>query len=326
MEDSFIGSTFKTPKGGTLTVVDVCGRSGTTKIYSISCSICEKDVELFPELFVSGKRELTNGIVPCGCSKKPHWGEKQIIVKLTRLCNDIGYKFIGFPNGYVNSKSKFEYVCNTHTDVHQVVTCNNFFNGTRCNLCGVDSQIKKRKNKHVDDVVSEICNDIGYKFIGFPNGYKNGRSKFEYICHTHKFIQTTTYKNFVSNGTRCPVCSKTGYDPSRSGYFYIFKYKISNLPIIYKYGITNRDPLTRSKEHISGLKPSSIEISELVYSREYNDGFIPMFMERDIKSKYNGVCDWLTSGNTETVYEKDYTLIIENIRKIDYADELHQRV
>lgn len=49
--DDFVGSQFKTPKGGVLTVVGWDGnRYHSNKNFTIHCSICSKDEELFPSI------------------------------------------------------------------------------------------------------------------------------------------------------------------------------------------------------------------------------------------------------------------------------------
>ena len=60
---------------------------------------------------------------------------------------------------------------------------------------------------------------MNYDVIGFPDGYKNNRSRFEYVCKTHG-KQNVSYHNFVNGGRRCGGCVKdlgngNGYYPER---------------------------------------------------------------------------------------------------------------
>lgn len=375
MNDDFVGSVFSTPSGGKLTVVCISGLVGRHKKYGLVCSLCSEDKELYPKNFEMVKSNLVKGSIPCGCSKKPVYTQEQARVILTRLCvtkgyefvgfpdgykntrsrfeykcsehgtvssvykdfviNDTGcpscaknkkitkqemeeklknlctssgYEFVGFPDGYVNTKSKFEYICPYHGNI--VVECNSFICGHRCKFCGVDNSSKKLINKSYDETIKSLCESYGYEFVGFPDGYKNAYSKFEFICKEHG-NHITTYKSFVNHNTKCPGCSKSGYDPSKSGYFYIFKYKIVGLPLIYKFGITNRTPDERSYEHLMNIPKEEIEINENVLMRYYSNGRVPQNIESVIKSKYKGVSDWLTSGNTETIYEMDLSDVID---------------
>ncbi len=240
MKDDFIGQTFPTPKGGVMTVVGVVGKSKNgIKIYSSTCSICSEDKELFPELFESQKGSLVNGQVPCGCSKRTKWRPFQATIITRRLCVDAGYEFIGFPEGYKNKNSKFEYICPTH-----------------------------------------------------------GKQK-------------VSYASFVNTGNRCPSCANYGYDQSKPGYFYLFKYekKDQDLIPVYKFGITNRLTKIRSNEHIAGIKGVK---SKMIYEWYFYDGSIPKTMEAYIKENYEtGISNWLTSGNTETVSANDDSFEVE---------------
>lgn len=239
MKDNFIGQTFPTPNGGVLTVVGVVGKSGSHKKYGLTCSICSEDKELFPELFESRKGSLVNGKVPCGCSKSPNW-----------------------------------------------------------------------KPFQVEIIARRLCVDAGYEFLGFPEGYKNQRSKFEYNCPTHG-KQKVSYNNFVNDGSRCPSCAVSGYDQSKPGYFYLFKYekKDQDLIPVYKFGITNRLTKIRSNEHIAGIKGVK---SKMIYEWYFDDGSIPKKMETYIKENYEtGISNWLTSGNTETLSANDASFEVE---------------
>lgn len=79
------------------------------------------------------------------------------------------------------------------------------------------------KFKTLSDVAFEncktICKEMNYEVVGFVDGYKNQRSRFEYICKIHG-KQNVSYNNFVNNGSRCGGCAKdlgngNGYFPER---------------------------------------------------------------------------------------------------------------
>lgn len=290
--DDFIGQEFSTPKGGILKILS--RHENTSRpYYHVSCSVCNTDTELYPNLFVTEKSNIKSGRIPCGCSQSPKLSSRQREIIISRKCSLEGYKFIKFVDGYKNLKSKFEYICQTHGI--QTSTYTNFIHGNaRCSECGGS---KKKSDEDASNTVVTLCDEVGYKFLGFINGYKNNNSKFKYECPIHG-IHTASYNNFVNKNSRCPCCSISGYDQSKPGYFYIFKYQMGNLPVVYKYGITNRNPTKRSGEHIRGLTGV---LTKCVYTRKFKDGCIPKKMESNIKSSNKGVCDWLTSGNTETI-------------------------
>ena len=87
--DTFIGT-----KIGTLTVIGIHSKTiRWDKIYSVECSICSPDTELFPEIFKSSKSNLTKGQIPCGCSNTTRWTEYQNIIRIKRHCLKLGVFF-----------------------------------------------------------------------------------------------------------------------------------------------------------------------------------------------------------------------------------------
>ncbi|QQG33794.1 hypothetical protein ZPAH1_orf00032 [Aeromonas phage ZPAH1] len=277
VKDDFIGQTFPTPKGGVLTVVGVVGKDKYShKKYGLSCSICSLDKDLFPDSFESQKCNLVKGSVPCGCAKTPKWSEQQVNIITRRLCEKEGYEFLGFPEGYKHKNSKFEYKCHTHGK--QKASYNDFVNrGTRCPLCGTESMKDKQRNSEAETIVKELCEKEGYEFLGFPEGYKNALSKFEYNCHTHG-KQKASYNGFVSGGSRCPDCTgNRGYQPAKPGYIYVTNW-INNdedTNEFFKIGISN-DYTRRIKDQ---ARKTSYKPNQLIVFK-FLDGSIPQELER----------------------------------------------
>ncbi|ATI17852.1 hypothetical protein [Aeromonas phage AS-yj] len=274
--DDFIGQTFPTPKGGVLTVVGIADRkSGTHKLYKLTCSICHEDKELFPELFESTKGNLVTGRAPCGCSNRTNWKPFQIEVIVGRLCKEMGYEYVGFPEGYKNCYSKFEYICHTHGK--QSVSYCKFVNCCRrCPDCGTESMKDKQRNPEAETIVKELCDKEGYEYIGFPEGYKNAHSKFEYICHTHG-KQSVSYCKFVNCCQRCPDCAEYGYGKSKHGYLYVTNWtnydKDTNE--FFKIGITNfLDQRIKQQARKTSYKPHQLIVFK------FEDGSIPQELER----------------------------------------------
>ncbi|UUW39699.1 hypothetical protein VP14_012 [Vibrio phage VPMCC14] len=97
----FVGTTFKTKKGGVLTVTGVSKDTKGTVHFILHCSICSSDCELFPEeKLTSVKSSLIKGQVPCGCSFNPKWDEEQNYIRVVRECEVKGYIFHGWFGEY----------------------------------------------------------------------------------------------------------------------------------------------------------------------------------------------------------------------------------
>lgn len=80
----FLGSTFPTRLGGVLKVVNILGKdSNSTARFGLECSICSKDVELWPSGSIFGtKANITRGAQPCGCSSAPKWNKTQYEIRV----------------------------------------------------------------------------------------------------------------------------------------------------------------------------------------------------------------------------------------------------
>ena len=184
--DSFIGSTFTTPKGGVLTVVGVNGLTGNVKKYEVTCSVCSKDEELFPNPFMVTKGHLMSGQSPCGCTKFK-WSVGQFTTLCRRKCDDLGYEFKGFSGEFKGAHTKVK--------IHNRVTGN-----TWCS-----TSITHFLNSKVRDPVSHLIklselsrlpdehHVLGFIKAGFsskdvftkiPN--VNGQSCWLFTCHKCK--------------------------------------------------------------------------------------------------------------------------------------------
>lgn len=105
--DSFIGSTFPTPKGGTLTVISINKGSlvnRRARMYVLECSLCSTDYGLFPlNSIQSTKVNLLSGKTPCSCSNFIY-KEWQWRVKVNRECKERGYIFHGWVGDFKSAK------------------------------------------------------------------------------------------------------------------------------------------------------------------------------------------------------------------------------
>ena len=125
----FIRTTFPTPKGGVLTVVgvDEVKLSGNAR-FILECSICNQDKELFPEMFLSLKVDLTRGSIPCRCGKSTKWSESQYIIRVKGECEKRGYDFKGWSEDFKGQNTKLR-LCNPATNNEWYTTSVNSFLG-----------------------------------------------------------------------------------------------------------------------------------------------------------------------------------------------------
>ncbi len=160
-KDNFVGMEFPTHKGGVLRVIGDNGLVGNKKKYYMTCSICSKDMELFPDKFSCSKSNLLNGRIPCGCSDKPQLNQSQYEIIINRKLKDEGSgTFIGWVGGlYINAKTKVIINCEVHNSNYYVTYDSFTSKNSRCPDCGVESTKKKLRIKNPEHVISGLCDN-----------------------------------------------------------------------------------------------------------------------------------------------------------------------
>ena len=204
-------------KDGKLEVIGIAGKDKLGKcLFKVTCTECSKDKELFPDdYFVSTKGHLKSGKKPCGCSKKPKWKPWQFLILARRAAKG---RFIvhGFAEEFHGYTTKLNLEC-LKDGYKWTASIDKIINGgTGCPKCYGNAKPTEQEalQKCID-----ICKEMDYDAIGFVDGYKNNRSKFEYVCKIHG-KQNVEYTSFVNSGTRCGGCAKdlgngNGYYPER---------------------------------------------------------------------------------------------------------------
>lgn len=247
---SFIGKTFN---GGKLEVINIHAEDKWGRIlYEVRCSCCSPDIELFPNPFIISKNSLEKGTIPCGCSKRPAWDEQQFLVKAKRVGDIRGFKVHGFAEKYKGSETKI--ICECRKGHKWTPIVNSVLRGiSSCRACKYERQTERLRipeDKALSNCTS-ICMDMNYKPVGFPNGYKNQKSRFEYICPVHG-IQSPSYYGFVKQGARCKYCFKEkqkelsgfyGYYPHRvkeQDYLYVMNFNDKYIKVGRSFNIQKR--------------------------------------------------------------------------------------
>ncbi|EOG7683376.1 hypothetical protein ACLIM5_003354 [Vibrio cholerae] len=135
--EEFIGTTFSTPSGATLTVTKFEGRSDRGHwVFSFHCSKCSEDKDLWPDgSITSEKRNIMRDIMPCSCSKSPRWSKEQYAILVKRKCEEKGYIFQGFVGAEWNGAYTYIKLYNPSNGVTwESTNINNFLNHSRRKL------------------------------------------------------------------------------------------------------------------------------------------------------------------------------------------------
>lgn len=302
---------------GNLEVVEIHEKiKGQGAKYRVVCKICSQNTELFPlGYFVSTKGHLESGRKPCGCSKKHNWDSRQYLVLIKGIVKD-SVIIHGLAEKFQGHKTKID--CECPIDGHKwTPTISRMISSSSgCSVCYRKAQKERQKTPEPEALqrCKEICDEVGYDVIGFPSGYKNARSIFEYKCSKHG-TQNVRYASFVNKGTRCPHCAEYGYNPIKSGSFYIVKWSKDDHSFI-KFGKTNQEVLSRIKTQ-AGKTDYNYEI---ILQFTWKDGHIAQDIEKAIKfskmfeTKVVSKIDF-ADGYTETINSEE----LDNVCTYVYA-------
>ncbi|ADX88434.1 hypothetical protein TUST1-182_00805 [Vibrio phage ICP1_2006_C] len=188
-QQEFIGSTFPTPEGGILTVTGVVGKSSSNNaIFGLECSICSRDLELWPKGSISStKGSLMRGYTPCGCAKNPNWTEGQNLIRVKRECSKRGYKFHGWWGKYKGIETKLNLENPITTNCWQSTNMNSFFNGSGDPVIGRKKTVQAvliSDKQHIEDFIKAGFTE-GYKFWRSERLSKEGYKRYwNYTCST----------------------------------------------------------------------------------------------------------------------------------------------
>ena len=192
------------------------------------------------------------------------------------------YKLI---SRYENANEKLDLECDKG---HQYkARWGDFKAGYRCPCCSGNIKLTH------EFVLGEIGN-AGYKLL---STYEQSGKKLDLECDKgHRYKACWGHFN---EGTRCPYCAVSGFNPDKPGSLYYVRFD-QNGKAFYKIGITNR---TIAERFCGEPTPYTV-----IMETRYLFGYLAAELERDIlanhkRHQYQGDC-FLVSGNTE-LFTKD---------------------
>lgn len=219
--------------------------------------VCGYQYEVSPRSFVGGS----------GCIKCSGLCRNDAKIKFEQSCNDKGFTIVG---KYVNAKTKLVVV---HSCGHRYETIPDLLSGkTSCPECAKkkNSELKKLKSK---EKLIDLANSEGYKVVGeYVTNHTNIDIQHNECGHTYS-VRPSNFKS----GKRCPRCMDCGYNQTKHGKFYVYKWTCGNSSFL-DYGITNRDLIKRLNQKLSGTEYTP----ELVGYIEFDDGSIPLTIETKV--------------------------------------------
>ena len=238
--DEFVGKLF-----GPSNQLEVIGwdgsRIGGNKLYTVKCSICSLDPEMYGNAeYKYTKGHILGGRIPCGCSKSPKLSESQMLLRVKREADRRGFEFKGVHGDFLKAKTRLILSCKTHGEM-EPKTYNDFMSGRGCIECRRDNV--SRALKLEDDVLVDRFMQTG----SFPDGtifsrsdkrvpsprYREGYGSFwEVYCPTCKET-TVNYVSSLTDGSKSCSCSA-----ENKRFAYIHTISENENVIAIKYGVS----------------------------------------------------------------------------------------
>lgn len=192
------------------------GLKGCKKKFILSCEICSKDQELFPDgTFQITKGHFLSGNCPCNCYNRFVWKEWQQRIRVIRECTKRGYNFLGWSGEYKGSYTRLHLHNPATNNTWKTTSVAKFFMGRGDPEEGKVRSAKSRelpKETHLESVLEAFKDDPrDLKFHPLTS------KKFKVVCNDckdHVFSlevsDVSTYFCEVSNllkGQLCCACN-----------------------------------------------------------------------------------------------------------------------
>lgn len=218
---------------------------------------------------------------------------------------------------YINDSTKVILKCIQHNHSYES-TPTHLLQGKRgCKMCKSFS-LKEHFKSNTEDFIKKCIElKIDEKIDLSTAVYIRSNKKLEVSCKKCGCKLKMT-PNSILSGNGCIYCQQNGYQISKPGTLYIQKLE-SDAGRFIKFGITNKSTVNRMVQQ----QRHSIFTHSILKEFYFEDGSIPLKIEKLIKSKYGGRAlpkELLGDGHTETlnyyVYESLISYIDEVIRNI----------
>lgn len=294
---------------GHLTVIGWFGeRVGTNKKYTVSCSVCSLDSEMYGiGEFLITKSHLLSNKIPCGCSPLYRRNPTQSEILIKRVCGK-DYHFICWAEPYKGKETKM-ILLNCSYGISSTVTIHNFLSGQRCRLKSVANM--DNKQDYNSAVVDFFESGSFHKETLFTRSERKTKQGYNLYWRVRCGYCEETYESLSSN-LKAGCC---GCSCSRRRHLYSYIHSIQGGEFI-KFGISTKRDQTHRLERQS---KKSGKIIESIGSWEFSSVSECRLAEQSCKSVMECCVmtkDEMPDGFTETTY-------YENIDLIESIYELH---
>jgi hypothetical protein len=288
-------------------------KRGVEKVFTLTCDICSKDPDLWPDDFTISRGNLLSGRVPCGCAKEQGvYTDEQDLLLTNRMLSEKGSTLTAQETFRVKNKSNRCFiltcsVCSKDTELFPYGS----ISSTKGQLkighkpCGCPSTPRWNEDQNKIRVIRK-SKENGYIFHGWSEGYHGKDTKLLLENpETGNTWRTTSMHHYLTGGGDPSERSGGGFDRTKSATIYVNKFYNGNEPLVIKYGITNKDVKDRrgNQERYSGLR------GETVYTYSSSCGEVIENLEKVLGGiiKVDRVNkSLLPDGYTEAVHYKPF--------------------
>lgn len=275
-----VGHIWPTPKSFLRAVERLPDRNGH-RVFSLECSVCSQDSELWPPGSIVGRiLKLNRGAVPCGCSDGTKWSEAQNRIRAERAASKAGLKI----ERWVTNR-RLAVSCRFHgtfeKSLKHLVT-----SGTACLPCWYSSL--RLSESELTRRLSERQEESGIRVDG------RFGDRLTLACPVHGWYEASI-DTFVRQKCGCPSCAFGGFKPHRRAALYVLK---SDCQAYLKVGITGgikkrmqklrlETPFSFSLEYVARLNGfTAARVEKLTHTRFESAGL----------SGFDGATEWLKTN------------------------------
>lgn len=209
---------------------------------------------------------------------------------------------------YIKSDIKLDIICKTHGKF--CMSPNNHLAGKGCSFCA-SARAGDIARLTLGEFISKANEVHNYRYTYPAAKYDGYHTPLKITCGVHGNFSQQPANHLLGNG--CPSCSRTGFDPNKTGHLYVLR-----CGDMTKVGITNLQASKRAS------KISKSYGAEFVVIKEYKfeDGSIPDKLEtlllRSLKkshkqptARFEGHSECFYDVNLHTLLTQIETLIGE---------------
>lgn len=226
-----------------------------------------------------------------------------------------------FTRSSIPSKSgtmiMWDYICPLCSSDEYVLsgTCSGVFSGDSGSFqaghascrCTKKYRWSKEQREYKISAIIET-EGLNYTYDGLSGDWEDANETcVNFTCADHGAF-SKTMGSFINGGSRCPSCSKTGYNPSKIGYIYVIRVIGDGKEGFVGFGISNVVD-KRLKEHKKKLYADGFMMDTVdIFTGE---GYNIMYTEKALKAELPCFRQNVSGFKTEATKLNNYDIVIE---------------